>query len=395
MTMFKMKHMGVIAAGLALFSMFFGAGDLIWPLILGGQAGNMNFYAMIGLLISGVSLPLLGLMSMMLFQGNYRDFFGQAGRIPSIILIFIIQAILGPLGSIPRLITLAHATLKPYLPEFINLAVFSVLACLLVFLFTLKRNRIVDIIGLVLSPILLVSLGAILVLGFQHPPAAQAVDWTTKQAFVNGLNVGYNTLDLIASFIFAPLVLSYFLVAGKEQEKANASDQKKELFKKMVKSCLIAGSLLAIMYVGLTYIASFYTPLLPEHAPEERLASVSLHLLGPIGAMFSCIAVSMSCLTTAIPISIISGEYIQDQFFKGKGSFYIATALSLVLSMIIANLGFMGIANMLSPVLQILCPGLIILSILNILHKLYEMRMRRIPIYAAFTISIVSYLVRL
>ena len=69
--------------------------------------------------------------------------------------------------------------------------------------------------------------------------------------------------------------------------------------------------------------------------------------------------------------------------------------ISLILSLSVANLGFMGIANMLAPLLQILCPGLIILSILNIFHKLYEMRMRRVPVFAAFGISIISYLVRL
>src|ERR1700722_17804496 len=101
------KHYGIIIAGLALFSMFFGAGDLIWPLILGGDAGDKNFYAMCGLLITGVTLPLLGLIAMMLFRGDYRAFFGQTGKIPGWILIFVIQAILGPFGSLPRLITLS------------------------------------------------------------------------------------------------------------------------------------------------------------------------------------------------------------------------------------------------------------------------------------------------
>ena len=386
------KQSGVIAAGLALFSMFFGAGDLIWPLILGGDAGDTNFYAMLGLLITGVSLPLLGLLAIMTFEGDYRKFFGQIGKMPSIVVIFLVQAILGPVGSIPRLITLAHATLKPYMPEFITLAIFSILACALVFLFAVKKHNIVEIIGLYLCPVLLVALGAILVMGFINPPAAASVDFSQKQSFFYGLNVGYNTLDLIASFIFAPLVLSYFVSDRKETE---TSDSKRQIFKKMVKACLIAGGLLAGMYVGLTYLSSYYTPILGDHAPEERLAVVSRHLLGPIGALFSCVAVSMACLTTAIPIAIISGEYIHKDFMRSKGSVNVAILIALGLSMVIANLGFMGIANMLSPILQILCPGLIILSVLTILHKLYELRMRRSPVFAAFAISFVSYLVRL
>jgi branched-chain amino acid:cation transporter, LIVCS family len=386
----KVRNTGVIAAGLALFSMFFGAGDLIWPLILGGHVGEKNFCAMLGLLISGVSLPLLGLMAMMLFEGDYRTFFKQTGKIPGVILIFLIQAILGPFGSIPRLITLAHATLKPYMPEAINLALFSVLACIVVFAFTVKKNRIIDIIGLFLCPVLLLSLGSILVLGFLHPPQQAAVALSEKEAFVYGLNVGYNTLDLIASFIFAPLVLSYFVSDGQDIKSAEG---RRQVFKKMIKSALIAGILLATMYVGLTYLASFYTPVLPSHAPEERLAVISRHLLGANGALFACIAVSLACLTTAIPIAVISAEYIHRDFMRKKGSINFAIAISLGLSMLVANLGFMGIATMLAPILQILCPGLIILSILNILHKLYEMPMRRLPVFAAFGISLVSYVI--
>lgn len=388
----KHQRSGVIAAGLALFSMFFGAGDLIWPLILGGHAGDKNLYAMLGLLITGVSLPLLGLMAMMLFQGDYRSFFSQTGRIPGMVLIFIIQAILGPLGSIPRLITLSHATLKPYLFDWINLPLFSILFCVIVLLCTIKRQRLVDLVGLVLCPLLLLSLGLILVIGFIHPPQAEIVDIMPKKAFFYGLNVGYNTLDLIASFIFAPLVLFHF---QRDKNQDDTAENRRSIFKKMMKSCLLAGFLLAGMYVGLTYLASFYTPILPVHAPEERLAVISMFLLGTKGAFFSCLAVSTICLTTAIPISAISADYIQKDFMRGKGNHFAATLISLGLSAIVANLGFMGIANMLGPILEILCPGLIILSILNILHKLYEMRTRRLPVFAAFAISFVGYLVRL
>lgn len=385
------KHYGFIIAGLALFSMFFGAGDLIWPLILGGDSGNKNFYAMWGLLITGVTLPLLGLIAMMLFRGDYRAFFGQTGKVPGWILIFIIQAILGPFGSLPRLITLSFATLKPYMPTLITLPLFSILSSLLVYLFTLKKHRVVDLIGIVLSPLLLISLGAILVIGFIHPPAPQTIEMTDKAAFFSGLNVGYNTLDLIASFIFAPLVLAYFTTSNGENE---TMEEKREIFKKMGKACLLAAGLLAAMYFGLTYIASYYTPLLPPHAPEERLASIAHHLLGNVGAFFSCMAIALSCLTTAIPISAISASYIHEDLFGKKGSLALATGISLGLSALVANIGFMGIAGMLSPILQILCPGLIILSILNILHKLYEMRMQRIPVFAAFALSTIGYLVR-
>lgn len=386
------KNSGVLVAGLALFSMFFGAGDLIWPLILGGASGDKNLPAMLGLLVTGVSLPLLGLMAMMLFRGDYRAFFGQTGRRTGFILILIIQAILGPIGSIPRLITLSYATLQPYMPAAITLPIFSVLSAILVLFFTIKRKKVVEILGIVLCPFLLLSLGGILVVGFfSNPPPQEVVALSTKQAFFNGLNVGYNTLDLIASFIFAPLVMTYFT----RKDEIDTPENRKQTFVKMIKACGITAILLSGMYIGLTYIASHYISVLPEgHPPEARLAEISIYLLGPYGALFSCVAVAMSCLTTAIPISVISAEFIHQDLFKGRGGILIPCCISLGIAMVLANIGFMGIAALLSPILQILCPGLIILSILNILHKLYEMRPRRIPVYAAFALSTIGYFIR-
>jgi LIVCS family branched-chain amino acid:cation transporter len=380
---------GVIAAGFALFSMFFGAGDLIWPLILGGDAGNQNLFAMLGLLITGVSLPLLGLIAMMLFEGNYRAFFGRIGGKSSLILIFIIQVVLGPIGTIPRSITLSYATLKPYLPEDISLLAFSLIACVVILAFTLRPQKVIDILGLVLTPILLLAMGAILVLGIYHHPEPHAVEMADQESFVYGLKVGYNTLDLIASFVFAPLVMSHFI--GK---KGNKAEDKKEVFKKMIKASLLAAGLLSIMYMGLTYVASFYTQMLdPNHHREERLSAISMLLLGPAGSLVSCLAVAMACLTTAIPVVSIGAEYLQKDLLKDKGGTLLPLLIVLIVSTAVANLGFMGIAKMLSPVLQILCPGLIVLSILNIAHKLYETHVPRIPVFATFALSTFGYVI--
>lgn len=382
------NNLSIIAAGFALFSMFFGAGDLIWPLILGGNMGDKNLFAMLGLLITGVSLPLLGLLSMMLFDGDYRAFFGRLGKVPSVILIFIIQAILGPIGSIPRLITLSYATLKPYLPEDITLLAFSILACFGVLCFTLKKQRVIDLLGLVLTPILIISLGFILILGFMNPPDAFHVAISHQNAFKEGLSVGYNTLDLIASFIFAPLVLSHFRSENVETD-LDPIQQKRNIFKKMLKASLLAAVLLSMMFVGLTFVASYYTPFLTEgHVPEARLSEVSLYLLGPTGSIFSCIAVAMACLTTAIPLTSICADYIKNDLMKSQKGDLIPLLITLGISAAIANLGFTGIANMLSPILQILCPGLIVLSILNIAYRLYEVRPIKRSVFAAFGLSL-------
>lgn len=380
------KNSSVIIAGLALFSMFFGAGDLIWPLILGGGSGDKNLFAFLGLIITGVSLPLLGLIAMMLFNGEPRAFFGRIGKKSCFVLIFLIQAILGPIGSLPRIIALSHATLKPYMPAGTTLFIFSMIFSLVVLLFVIRQNRLITILGLVLTPILLLSLVALFVLGFLNPPDAPVLALGSGEAFTNGLNVGYNTLDLVASFLFAPLVLKHFASDGDD-----TLENRKSIFKKMLQASLIAAALLGFMYLGLTFLASYYTPLLGSHLPEERLREISLLLLGPTGAFIASIAVVLACLTTAIPLIAIAADYIRVDLFKEKVGTMGPLLTALIISAAISNLGFIGIAKMLSPVLQILCPGLIVLSVLNILHKLYEIKMAKIPVYAAFAISTISY----
>jgi LIVCS family branched-chain amino acid:cation transporter len=383
------QNSGVLAAGLALFSMFFGAGDLIWPLILGGASGDKNFFAMLGLLITGVSLPLLGLIAMMLFQGDYHSFFGRIGKWPALAVIFIVQIILGPVGSIPRLMTLSYATLTPYMPE-ISLAVFSVAASLVVLAFTIKPRKVVQLLGLVLTPMLLLSLGAILFLGLISHPSPEPIAMKHPEAFVQGIKVGYNTLDLIASFIFAPLVLSHFVMEG---ESFSTPAGKRALFGKMVKASLLAAGLLCCMYIGLTYVASYYVPLLDAGTkPEEYLSAISRHLLGPYGACISCLAVAMACLTTAIPLTCIFADYMKKDLMQGRGGHVMPLIATLAISALLANLGFMGIANMLSPLLQVLCPGLIVLSLLNICHKLYETRVPTVPVFATFALSTLGYM---
>ncbi len=382
MSQSSQNNSGVIVAGLALFSMFFGAGDLIWPLILGGNVGTQNLFGTLGLLITGVSLPLLGLIAMLLFQGDYHAFFGRIGKIPSLCLIFIVQIILGPIGSIPRNMTLSFSTLKPYLSEDLTLFYFSLLVSVLLLAFTIRPQKIVSILGVILTPLLLTCLCAILGTGFYHHPMPQELPITNSEAFFKGLNVGYNTLDLIASFIFAPLVLSHFTT-----ENGITPENRKQVFKKMVKASLLAAGLLSFMYIGLTYIASYYTPFLQAHQPEERLSAIALYLLGPYGAFIACLSVSMACLTTAIPLVSIFADYIRKDFTPNQMSSFIPLCLTLVISIFLSNFGFMGIANLLGPVLQILCPGLIVLSCLNILHKLKGTPVYRAPIYATFALS--------
>lgn len=130
--MIKIIQSQSLAIGLAMFSMFFGAGNIIFPLAVGQYAGDKNFFAMSGLILTAAIMPIVGVVAMILFDGNYRQFFGRLGKVPGFLLALIIISLLGPLGSTPRCIALSYTTLKSSFPE-LSSALFSAIACGIIF----------------------------------------------------------------------------------------------------------------------------------------------------------------------------------------------------------------------------------------------------------------------
>lgn len=389
----KSQRFSIIVSALALFSMFFGAGNLVFPLVLGTASGTATSAAFWGLLVTAVLFPLIGLLAMMLYDGNYRSFFGRLGKWPGLLVLFVVQAVMGPFGSIPRLITLSHATLQPYLPG-VSLALFSVLAGGLVFLLTVRKQRIIDILGAVLTPLLLLALALIVGIGLFHHPAASESGLGSGQAFWLGLKGGYNTLDLTASFLFATLVLGHFRRQAQDQA-ADPETARKWIVRHFLKASLIAAGLLALVYSGLCLVSAYYAPELASAgaAPEQLIGVLSHTILGPWGGLVSSVAVAMACLTTAISLTTIFADYTREYLTGGRLSQRNALLLTVGLSALVACLGFGGIAKLLGPVLEVAYPGLIVLSILNIAHKLYSFKPVRVPVLMMFGVAALGYFV--
>src|SRR5437016_3124403 len=110
------RTIDLLAAGMAIFAMYFGAGNIIFPLALGKFALDKTFFALAGLLLTGVALPITAFVTMFLYQGKIQEFFGRIGKIPGMILACITIALLGPLGCAPRCIVLAYSTVSMSFP---------------------------------------------------------------------------------------------------------------------------------------------------------------------------------------------------------------------------------------------------------------------------------------
>ncbi len=371
--------------------MFFGAGNLIFPLIIGKSAGHNVWFAISGLLLTAVAVPFLGLISMLLFHSDYNRFFGRLGRIPGLLLLLLCQLILGPIGVIPRLITLMHATAKPFLFG-MPLFWFSILAVALIFACSFQRNQLIKYLGAYLTPLLILSLAALLFFGLTSGSFGP-ISTSASDSFLQGLIGGYNTMDLIAAFLFATVVLPHF---QKRAESEHPSQRKNTLFKEIVFSSSIAAALLLLTYVGLCLISARHGWALDPACPAEgMLTAIALKLLGPTGSLIAAIAVITACLTTAMTLTSIFADYLRKDVCKEKISPTGALAFTLLVTTLFANLGFGGISAFLAPILQIVYPGLILLATLNLFHALYGHQMVRLPVFSFLTGSTIFYLVQI
>jgi branched-chain amino acid:cation transporter, LIVCS family len=375
-----------ISIGIAMFSMFFGAGNIIYPLAVGQYAGDKNLFAMLGLILTAAVMPIAGVIAMILFDGNYRQFFGRLGRIPGFLLALTIISLLGPLGSTPRCIALSYITLKSSFLD-MSLPLFSAIACGIIFLFTVKKKHILALLGWVLTPLLLSSLIAIIVIGLIMAPAPQSVEGTHLKMFLHGLNEGYNTMDLLAAFFFSSTIISILKtrVTGNESHEGG-------YLKTAFQASIVAVCLLAAIYVGFSYIASFHGYGLAINGKDELLAAITMKIAGPYAGILVCVAIALACLTTAIALISAFTDFMQREVFKEKVSYEATLIGALLITFFVSTFEFNGISAFLWPILQICYPALIVLTFLNIANRLTGYRAIKLPVFLTFACSLIAYL---
>jgi len=382
----------ILSTGLAMFSMFFGAGNVVFPLDLGRVAGSMNFYAILGLLITAVLVPFAGVVAMFLFEGDYKQFFNKVGTTPGLILTTFLMCIIGPFYAIPRCIGLSYSTLSLYTPG-LSLVLFSIMASALIFFLTKSRGKILTILGYVLAPTLVVSLVIVIIKGLISHPGAVITDYNRANMFFYGLKEGYFTLDLMAAFFFSVVILIGLKRSlGKEIDFSSKAG-KKELFGITMKSTLIGGSLIGIIYCGFSYVASFYSSVLHGVEKDTILSVISPRILGPIGGLVANTCVILACLTTAITLSAVFAEFIQNRIFRKRLNYISCLLITLIVAMLLSNLGFMRIIELSKPILYICYPVLILFTFLNIANKLFGFKYIKVPTIVAFIISFIWYFV--
>lgn len=347
--------------GFAIFAMFFGSGNLVFPLYIGYQSKSSWLYGFFGFMISSILLPFCGLFVIKLYNGDYNKFFAQTGRKFGFFLPMLLLSLLGSFGIVPRCISLSYAGFVHFIPG-LNLPLFSAAFCLLMFLICLKDKFMMTMLAKWLSPILLILILFITASGIinNHNTSLTTVDGS----FAIGFFTGYQTMDLLASFFFSALIFQQI------QNNLPENQSTKTLFLAALKPSIIGCMLIASVYMGFVYLGATYSNLLDGIAREKMLIIISQNLLGNNAAWIVAVIIFFSCITTAIALNNIYAKYILTTAQKLNLG-YINLKLSLVattlISFVMSLLNFASIIAFLEPLLSIIYPALISLTISSII----------------------------
>ncbi len=362
--------------GSMLFGLFFGAGNLIFPLILGARAGSRLPAALLGLLITAVGIPLLGVMSMGLSRSEgLLDLSGRVSPIFRVLFTCALYLTIGPLFAIPRCAATSFTIgLLPFAGDRVWLwqLLFSLLFFGAVLYFSLKPSRILDSVGKFLNPAFLLFLGIMLISALIHP--VQSVNSVppsgdyVNSAFSAGFLQGYDTLDALASLAFGIIVIRSVRQLGvTEPERVAVST---------VKAGAVSMSLMALIYAATALVGAqscgLYADRLsdPAFTGGDAFALIARHYFGKGGSLLLAATVTLCCMKTAVGLVTSCSETFEEMF-PGKLRYPQWAVVFSAASLLISNIGLSQIIAFSAPVLYFLYPLAIVLILLGLFGRFF------------------------
>jgi branched-chain amino acid:cation transporter, LIVCS family len=356
----------IFTIGLMLFALFFGAGNLIYPPIIGIESGTSYWEAISGFIITGVGLPILAVTAISFVKNDARELADRVHPLFGLIFTSIVYLAIAPFFGIPRAATVAYEmSFEAFLigSSGVALFIFTSLFFVLVFIFSLNPSKMVDQIGKYLTPILLLAIfalgiGSFLMLDTALSPPAEKYAATP---FFTGFVEGYLTMDAIAALAFGIIVVNAFRDRG--------ITTKQDLVKSTLKAGIIAGIGLTAVYIFLGWIGTKMAVHETYTNGGELLSSASSIIFGNFGALLLGVIVILACFTTSVGLVVASGEF----FKKTTGIPYNWVILFVtVTSYIISNQGLNTIISFSVPVLVFIYPIAIVLILLTFMNHLFQ-----------------------
>ncbi|WP_040286141.1 branched-chain amino acid transport system II carrier protein [Sporosarcina koreensis] len=365
----KLPLSSLIVIGTMLFALFFGAGNLIFPAQLGQEAGTSFWLAVIGFLITGVGLPLLGILAIG-FSGsaNLQELASRIHPVYAVIFTSALYLTIGPFFAAPRTGAVAFdigvvpflGGSDPFVPRLLFTAVFFGLTIWL----SLNPQKIADRVGKFLSPAIIVLLLFLLAAAlwkpmgsFQQPGEAYA-----SGAFGTGFTEGYNTMDALASLVFGIIVITVVRSMGVKSKKG--------IMGATMKTGFVAASCLGVLYLGIAFLgASSVSSLGVLETGGAVLTEVAVHYFGQAGLVLLAVVILLACLTTSIGLMTACGEYFHTLI--PRMSYKTIVTVFTTFCFVISNIGLANIITYSVPVLMFLYPLAITLMLLTFVSPLF------------------------
>lgn len=338
-----------LTIGFALFAMFFGAGNLILPPYLGLFAGADWLSSISGFTLTAIIAPFLGILAVVLSGNSFTDLGNRINKPFSVILATLIMLSIGPMVAIPRTAATTYEVgVLSLFPDFSPI-LSSILFFSVVLILSISPSRVVDIIGKFLTPLLLLLLVILVVVGVLNPLDLSLLETQSNAtAFFTGFAEGYQTMDVLASVIFASIIITAAISKGytSVQEKTRIT----------IVAGLVAMACLLFIYGGLVYLgATSGYPISEDIKRTNLLLHISRGLLGAPGTLALALSIALACLTTAIALTCAVGTFFSE-LTNGVLSYRLIVIISCVSSAFLAVNGVEEIIRYAAPFLSVIYP---------------------------------------
>ncbi|TXD51814.1 MULTISPECIES: branched-chain amino acid transport system II carrier protein [unclassified Polaribacter] len=370
-------------AGFALFSLFFGAGNLILPPTLGFNSGPDWWIVVLGFIITAIAIPILAIFAHAKLQGTLYDFGKKVSPVFSTIFCFLIYIIAVAIPS-PRTAAVTHEiAVEPFFDTAPILT--SIFYFVLVFIFAVNRSRIISLIGQFLTPIIVIILLIIIGIAFFTAPGSVTPS-SFKNPFIDGVLEGYQTFDAIAG-----VVVGAVIIISLDYSSHTTFEAKRTLIRK---AGFIAGIGLFVIYGGLILSGSLFSSTFAENASRtDVLSSLSTQTLGNLGTTFLSVLVALACFTTAVGIVTGTADYMKGICNNSKKVYMITAAVASLIGVIVGSYQVDFIITLAVPALMFLYPITIVLILLNVVPDKYASKLVfRGVVFVTFVFSITDFL---
>lgn len=362
----KLTRSQFLQLSIMLFGLFFGAGNLIFPPLLGNKAGSATFISLIAFCVTAVLFPVLGAIVVGKTNG-LANLAKRVGPMFSVVFTTAIYLSIGPGLGIPRAGSVPfEMAIAPYVPETLNLNIVRFVYTLVFFtialLICLKPNKLVERVGKFLTPTLLLMILFMFVriVMMDKNIAAPSGDYL-KAPVTKGFLAGYETMDAVAALNFGFVIAQAIKRFGIEDEN--------EVTRYEIKAGFLAGSVLFIVYAMLASIGMIGSQKFAGAENGAQVLSGSIKLvLGDFGLVLLAFIFTLACLTTCVGLITSGGEYFE-KLFNNKLSYRAWVYIWTLFSFVMANFGLNKLLAFSVPLLQIIYPVALVLIVMGISHK--------------------------